>query len=53
MATSGEGRGWKGFRLRTNCGMSLLADNQGALDNGGTGVVDAAKHRLRAISVSM
>jgi hypothetical protein len=47
-----EELGLGGYRLRTNGGMSLLTDNQGALDNGGTGVVDAVKHRLRAYTLA-
>jgi hypothetical protein len=31
---------------RTDCGMFLLAYDQGALDNGGARVVNAVKHRL-------
>lgn len=46
-----ETSGWtwiaKGTIMRTDCGMPLLADNEGAFDNGGARVVDAAEHRLR------
>ncbi len=33
-------------RSRTDGGVSLLADDHGALDDGGARVVDAVKHRL-------
>ena len=46
-----QGRG--GGCWRTDGGMSLLADNHGALDNGGARVVDAVKHRLDGPVVSM
>lgn len=47
-----EELGLGGYGSRTNGSMSLLTDNQGALDNGGTGVVDAVKHRLHAYTLA-